>query len=405
MYKHIGRSDTDSFIDTLGLDIDTRRLLRKAVYYFGEDVLHPFIALRRSHLTIAERNYKFRRPQYNALSDVNEDQQQMLSDSFLPAPLVIRSSVSTDVPPAFQASVEKFAHKFRAQRTLKRRYESWKKILRLCLQEGVCPLPMSVDTAAGVIAHIADSGVSYGEVKAVRDCITFVHRYKGHPSPTDDPRFKRVWGGIVRMLGTGNPNRKWALTRDEVGQMIAVARKAGREDHAVALAVGFEGAFRTSELCNLRIENVHMRGNRALIFVASSKNDQTGHGEWVELELRARAPFDASAMLISWMKRLDRREGYLFVNVRNGHLTHEPIDERTVTRMIKVLCAKIGLDPKHFASHSMRAGWITEELSLGRPEAEVAAHARHSSTDMLLRYFRPRHAPRNFVRFASKGNN
>jgi integrase len=403
MKKQIGRSDLDSVIDTLGWDIETRHLLRKAVDSFGEAVLDPFIDVYRGYLTSVDRNYKFRKPQHIAAYDDNEDVQPLLSESFLPAPVGGRWAAPADVPVAFGASVEKFAHKFRAPRTLQRRYSSWKKILRLCLDADRCPLPMSVGTAIGIVSHIADSGVSYGEVSAVRDAIVFVHRYRELPLPTEHPRFRRVWAGIVRELGTSNPNRKWALTRDEVGQMIALALKARREDHAVALAVCFEGALRVSELCNQRIEDVHKRGGRARIYVSSSKTDQTGDGEWVELELRARAPFDASAMLIAWMKRLGRREGYLFVDVRSTGLTQEPIDARTFTRMVKSYAAQIGLPPSEISSHSLRAGWITEELTLNRPQAQVAAHVRHASTEMLMRYFRPRRAPHNFVRLAGLG--
>lgn len=378
-------------------------MLRSAVSRFGEEVIEPFIEVERAGLTSARKNYNVRNPQYNAASGVNEDPQQVLSDSFLPAAIAGRWSAPHEVPPAFGASVEKFAHRFRAPRTLQRHFMSWKKILRLCLQVDVCPLPMSVGTAAGIVSHIAETGVGYGEVKAIRDAIVFVHRYKRLESPTDDYDFKRVWAGITRTLGTDNPNRVWALTRDEVGRMIEAARKERREDRAVALAVGFEGALRSEELCNLRIEDVHVRGDRASIYVARSKTDQTGNGAYVELELRARAPFDASKMLIAWIERLGRSEGYLFVDVRNGRLTQDPINSRTFTRSVKRYVARIGLDPSNFASHSCRAGWITEELILRRPEAEIATHARHASTEMLLPYYRPRTLPRNFVRYASTG--
>jgi integrase len=402
MKRQIGRSDLDSVIDTLGWDIETRRLLRSAVKRFGEAVLDPFIGVYRGYLTSVERNYRFRNTQ-NIAALADEDLQPLLSESFLPAPISGRWATPPDVPAVFGASAEKFAHKFRAPRTLQRRFTSWKKILRLCLQADVCPLPMSVGTAIGIVSHVADSGVSYGEVCAVKDAIVFVHRYRELPLPTEHVRFKRVWAGIIRELGTENLYRKWALTRDEVGRMIALARKARREDHAVALAVCFEGAHRVSELCSQRIEDIHVQGNRARIYVSESKTDQTGSGEWVELELRKRAPFDASAMLIAWMKRLDRREGYLFVNVRGGRLTDEPIDARTFTRMVKHYAAQIGLPPSEIGSHSLRAGYITEELELGRPQAEVAAHARHASTEMLMRYFRPRTSRRNFVCYASNG--
>jgi integrase len=405
MEKHVGRSELDSVIDSLPDGRNARPLLLAAVNRFGVEILDPFRNLRPQRLTTATSANKVSPTLTMTQSHSDDDRevcQPMLSGCFVPAPLGGRWGAPEDVPAEFAAASQKFAHQFRAQRTLLRRYSSWKKILGLCLRANVCPLPMSVGTAIGVVAHVANSGVSFGEVRAVRDAIAFVHAFKEYPDPTRDPSFGRVWSGIGRVLGTGNPYRKIALTRDELGQMIAIARKRGRPDHAVALAVCFEGALRVSELRALRVDDVHVEGNRVQLFIPHSKTDQGQQGEWVTLELRRNAPFDASAMLIAWMARLGRSEGYLFSQYRGGRIGTEPLNERTFTRIVKTYAAYLA-SPTEVGSHSLRAGWITEEITLGRPASEIAAHVRHSSQDMMLRYYRPRGRRRNLVRFASAG--
>ena len=328
---------------------------------------------------------------------------QMLSPAFLPAPLGGAWGASADVPALFARDAESYAKHWRAPSTVARRYSSWKKILGLCVDADACPLPMSVGTAIGVVAHVAASGVSLGDVRAVRDAIAFVHSNLGHVDPTKHVRFGAVFGGIKRQLGNLHSFREIALTRAEVGGMIDVAYARRRPDHAVALAVAFEGALRVSELCALEVADVRRAGDRVRLFIRKSKTDQNGSGAFVNLELRENAPFDAGAMTLRWLDRIGRKSGFVLSPLRARGVSDDPLDERTFTRMVKFYAACIGLDPRDVGSHSMRAGWITEEIDLGRPAMQVAAHARHGSPDMLLCYYRTRREARNFVAYASAG--
>lgn len=407
MNQHVGRSQLDSIIDSLPDDDSTRRIVRTAVTQWGADVVRPFCHTRRRGLTSAAPTHNMQNHHTMTISHRNKTGQGsalMLSPTYLPAPLGGTWGTPANVPPVFAANVQSFAPHFRAPATLRRRYSSWKKILGLCIQSNTCPVPMAVGTAVGVIAKIADSGVSLGDVKAVRDAIAFVHKHMGYPDPTQDTQFAAVFAGIKRVLG-GQPSfRKMALTRAEVGAMIAYAYRKRRPDHAVALAIAFEGALRVSELCALRISDVQCTGGRVRLYISRSKSDQHSVGAYVNLEFRQNAPFNASKILLSWLSQYKRQEGFLLSPLRAGNPMSGPLDERTFTRMVKFYAACIGIDARQVGSHSMRAGWITAEVDLGRSSIQIAAHARHASPDMLLGYYRSRRPAPNFVAYASAGN-
>ena len=310
------------------------------------------------------------------------------------------SALPTDVPEGFKHAVETYAQYWRAPSTLKRRYTSWRKIIRLSMEHDVCPMPMTSGVARGILAHVAEGGASYSELCAIRDCISFVHKYKDLPDPTKSHAFARVWAGIKRKTGCKHPNRKIALTRPEVGAMMKLALKNGREDHAVAMAVAFEGATRVSELCSLTVDD--LLANAETIFVSCSKTDQYRVGADVTFEHRVGA-LNAKKLVLGWAHNLGRDSGPLLSPIRNGADSGKPLNSRAFTRFAKMYAAQIGIAPRLVGSHSFRAGWITEELKLGRPQADVAAHARHSDLSSLMIYYRPRTEPPNYVVHAKSG--
>jgi integrase len=73
--------------------------------------------------------------------------------------------------------------------------------------------------------------------------------------------------------------------------------------------------------------------------------------------------------------------------VRTGH-ADQPLSGATVGRAVKLAVQRIGLDPKHYAGHSLRSGLITAAAEAGASELLIAAHTGHRSLQTLQRYFR-----------------
>ena len=65
---------------------------------------------------------------------------------------------------------------------------------------------------------------------------------------------------------------------------------------------------------------------------------------------------------------------------------------RGLAKIIKRLVETIGLDPKYYAGHSMRAGFVTEMFKAGASAEEVQHVTRHRNVGSLGRYFRPKKA-------------
>lgn len=383
-----------------------RASLLRAVRDHGIDVITPFSISRRELLTDTQNSAysDAAREHISSIADYEEFTDEMLERSTFP-PSIINSHID-DVPAMFAPAVERFASNWRAQSTLDRYRTAWLQITDLCTKAGVAALPMSIGTAKGVISEIAHSGYKYGTVRNSLCAIRFVHKELRLPDPTRDVSFARTWAGIGRELGTGSPNARLALMRSELGLMIAAAEADGNLAAATILGLGYESAARSEELTALRVEStIEYRGEMRL-WIDRSKTDQTGEGAEVIVKTVPGASFDAVQMIRDWKRHIDRKSGPLFAGCDLKHgAPLEPICSRSILRVVKRYVARAGLAQlplNRVGSHSLRAGWATQSLIDGVPEAVVASTLRHADLSTLLRYYRPT-LHRNLTRFAADG--
>ena len=383
-----------------------RASLERAVRHHGIDAIIPFANKHCGLLTLTQKS-AYSDPAGERMSSVAGDEEtteDMLERSTFPPSTI--DSHSDDVPAMFAPAVQRFASNWRAQSTFDRYRSSWLQVTDLCAAAGVPALPMSVSTAKGVISEIADSGLKYGTVKITLCAIRFVHKQLRLPDPTRDVSFARTWAGIGRELGTGSPNARLALMRSEVGLMIAAAEADGDLAAATILGLGYESAARSEELTALRVEStIEYRGEMRL-WIDRSKTDQTGQGAEAIVKTVPGATFDAVQMIRKWKRHIDRKSGPLFAgcDLRHG-APLEPICSRSILRVVKRYVARAGLAQlplNRVGAHSLRAGWATQSLIDGVPEAAVAAALRHADLSTLLRYYRP-NLHRNLTRLAADG--
>lgn len=59
-----------------------------------------------------------------------------------------------------------------------------------------------------------------------------------------------------------------------------------------------------------------------------------------------------------------------------------------VAILVKRAAAAIGLDPRRYGAHSLRAGFVTEAVERGVNEFAIAATTGHRSLANLRRYYR-----------------
>ncbi len=394
----------DSVIDMLGVDQTSRTAIRTAVEKWGPRVIESILP----HLLTDMRN-----TQYIASLKTKKvmGNNLLLSESFAPKPIHLRDGLPGDVAPEAAKYVAHLISRRYAPGTLKSRASNFRTIVTTAVGLDVCPYPMSVGAALSIFAQFAYEGRSFKLIAAMRDTVVMLHSAGTYPDPTKDRVFKQMFEGIRREIGVQNQNRKIALYRDEVGDMIAIAREIGRDDLATMIAVIFEGALRCSECLNLEMRDIIRRDGRIWINLRISKTDQGGAGALVELRRVPGATFDVVTLLEAWIAKRGPAPGPLFPSVHGINMKRK---RRGFARRLKALAAVVGRKYDFLASdvstHSLRAGYVTTEIDkvCGPNErrfsvAEVAAHLRHKSIDTLLVYYRPRGCRPNFVATASRG--
>ena len=107
--------------------------------------------------------------------------------------------------------------------------------------------------------------------------------------------------------------------------------------------------------------------------------------------------------LLAWVDAADLTEGPLFRPVnRHGQVRPQRLTDDSVARIVKrtvhaarrVALADANfalaehLDPRRFAGHSLRAGFITSAVAAGVSESDIMRQSRHLRGDTLRKYIR-----------------
>jgi len=201
-----------------------------------------------------------------------------------------------------------------------------------------------------------------------------------------DDRLRLYLRGLRRTLGSAQ-SKKAPLTPTQLGLIRWDSGRKGLRDKALLL-VGFFGAFRNSELVGLNIEDVEFTPEGAILTLRKSKTDQEGRGREVAIGYAKRPELCPVRALQTYMATLGRNTGPLFVSLRKSQYTQSRLSTDAVARIVKDYADRLGLDPRRFGGHSLRAGFATTAALLGATEDEIALQTGHKSMTVLRGYIR-----------------
>ncbi len=155
------------------------------------------------------------------------------------------------------------------------------------------------------------------------------------------------------------------------------------------LLVGLAGAFRRSELVGIDIEDLEFRERGVVVSLKHSKTNQDGG---VERKGIGRGSFEGTCPVTALKKWLDVSEiieGPVFRPFsRKGELLDQRLSDRAISRLVKNVAKRIGLDPATYSGHSLRAGFITQLYRHGVAEPDIMQLSGHRSRNVLAEYRR-----------------
>ncbi len=158
-------------------------------------------------------------------------------------------------------------------------------------------------------------------------------------------------------------------------------------DRAILL-IGFAGALRRSELCQLDFTDIEQLENGLYVNLKRSKTDQEGVGRKIPIPTGSTKWCPVIA-LKTWVALACINDGPLFRRIEGQrHIAYERLSGEAISVLIKKRVAAAGLDPRNFSGHSLRAGFATSASLADVSSWKIREQTGHRSDQMLSRYIR-----------------
>ena len=287
----------------------------------------------------------------------------------------------------------------RSQNTRIAYEKAWHRFTEFCDARGVRQYDARPDDVADFFIALgadpqgaAGQTLSMGTLRLYRSALNRHYADVEKPSPAATKRVSDVFAGLSRVHDT-SPRRVKALREYDITAMLTICphSRYGRRDAAM-LALGFAAALRRSELCALLVKDIDIfRTDKMVVQIRRSKTDQAGKGQ------RVAVPDGTVIRPVSrvraWLTMAGIRDGHLFQTFRKGgQPSGRPLNHSEVPRLVKKYAERIGLDPKEYSGHSLRAGFVTSAAAHGARMDKIMEVTRHRNPATVMQYIREANA-------------
>lgn len=256
-------------------------------------------------------------------------------------------------------------------------FEGW------CEKFGSVSLPATPDTVATYVGALASTRTPATIGRRMAG-IGRVYRLHGYTNPTKSDVVALALRRIVRAKGR-RQKQAAGLSAGLRDRLIAACGGdlRGARDQAM-IAVGYDTLCRRSELVQLRAEDIdRMPSGDASILIRRSKTDQAGDGRLGYLSV------ETLTRVEQWQAASGGGAGPLFRAVRGSKIDTRPLHPYAVTRTLKALAKKAGLDSvlcENISGHSMRVGAALDMAENGIDLVPIMHAGGWKSPNMVVRY-------------------
>lgn len=218
--------------------------------------------------------------------------------------------------------------------------------------------------------------------------ISVAHRSRGLRSPTSDLIVQHTLQGIKRTHGRPQRRVRPLLIEDLRTILDRLGDSLLDSRDAALLLLGFAGALRRSELVSINLEDLRHVREGIIVTLAHSKTDQVGEGREIGIPF-ARGRHCPVKAIDAWIEASGISGDALFRPVETSNRVGAArLSSEAVALTVKRHVARIGLDPKEFSGHSLRAGFATSAAAAGVSSWDIRRQTGHASDAMLTRYVR-----------------
>jgi integrase len=254
----------------------------------------------------------------------------------------------------------------------------------------------------------AEDAVAIGTMKQRVSALNAMHGLLGLQGPLGvDPTLQGLLRAAHNVASTDAPETlrlpKREVTREILDALLARCDEddtpEGIRDAAIIAAGFYGGGRRRSELASMRWSHLtpfedRLRGLAGWVWdipaVKGKRRERADEGA-----MRTLLVEDAAHRLDRWrdwcvLQQGGELQGAVWRRLRilrDGWSLKAAMDAEDIAERIKVRIAQIGLDPDHYAGHSLRSGAVTTLLAEGGDLSDAARMAGHTSLETTRRYY------------------
>jgi integrase len=251
--------------------------------------------------------------------------------------------------------------------------------------DGLDPEHDKILVAAGVKRRRGPHAVATVERRLAS--LSYAHQKRGiedAENPCKGGRVRLVMSKskAARAKAGDRPKVKRAITKKLLDEMLATFGNSltDTRDKAILLFAFGSGGRRRSEVAEARLDDLDAVRGGFIYTLARSKTDQGGRGH--RLPIRG----TAKKALAAWLRASKITDGYLFRAIHRGKITDQPITPETVVDIVKERVERCGRNPRHYAGHSLRRGFVTEAGRQGVPIRDVMQMTTHKTVAVVIGY-------------------
>lgn len=257
-----------------------------------------------------------------------------------------------------------------------------------CSTIGVSSLPATPETVAAY-ARSAAAGKAVATVQRRIASVARMHKAAGLADPTKTEEVRNAVRAIKRERGTQQKHAGPLRLRDADRMVDRAAHRASDRKRALhprelrdiaMIRVGHAMLTRANELASITVESIrYQEDGTARIDLLRRKTSDSVEPTFLNEE--------AADAMRAWLAAAGITSGYVFVRVSSaGKPGAKPLDRKSISRTLKTMAKRGGIDPQSISSHSMRRGCAQDLMDNGADIGSIAQAGGWKTTVMPLRY-------------------
>jgi integrase len=254
--------------------------------------------------------------------------------------------------------------------------------------DGIVALPATPHSIILYLMFLSRSATSYSTINLAISAIAWGHGLAGFPTPTRSILVSECLAGLKAKLAQPKKQKEPFLLKQLQDCMDSTDINSITDVRdTCVLLISFYGFLRFDELAHLKVKNVVFHSTHMELFIEKAKNDQLREGNSVcvarlggkhcpvglaeEYFVLARLGSDTESFIF---RRICITGGCKVLTSRNVPITYS-----SVRSIVKNKCEQMGLDPKKYGTHSMRAGGSSAAANAGVGDRAFQRHGRWRS--------------------------